>query len=49
MIGLTREEFHGVWNEIVHELRLLDSVFNRFDERGETSQINQEPRQPRYV
>ena len=40
VIGQTRWESFGIWNEIVPELRRLDAVFNRFDEASETSMIN---------
>lgn len=40
VIGQTRWESFGIWNEIVPELRRLDTVFNRFDEASETSMIN---------
>ncbi len=42
VIDKSRLESREIWNEIVHELRRLDSVLNRFDEHSETSKINRE-------
>lgn len=42
VIDKSRLESREIWNEIVHELRRLDSVLNRFDEHSETSEINRE-------